>query len=97
MGEDEKKMHRESLILEESLYDRLTEFCRRTTRAKATVIRELIRTFLGEGEEGFQRADRALSQRLYLWDTANKHPACVDEDKIERAVTGKPARKKSAG
>jgi|CXWL01.1.fsa_nt_gi hypothetical protein len=51
--------------MEPELAQRLTEFCARTTRARATVIRAVLQLFLGSGEEGFRAADRTLSAGVW--------------------------------
>ncbi len=59
------KMVRDNFILEPELHAQLTRLCEKTTRNKTTVIRAVLRMFLGSGDAGLRRADQILSSGLW--------------------------------
>lgn len=100
MKSQKSKTHRETIILDDALSQRLEDFCARTTRARATVVRAVLAMFLGEGEEGLQQADRVLSSGIWPDAPAKSKRAATAEDLARHVVDGHPlptSRKRKSG
>lgn len=104
-----RKLERRLIGLDPDVFKRLELFCARTTRSEGAVIRAVLRMFLGDGDAGFQRADRMLSRGVWEEPDAQAQgtidPATLPppDEFAEYVVSGKrpgqPAstKRKSAG